>query len=830
MVKSWMGAPRLPRCRAGALAWLVVALAASSAFPLLAQPRADDARPAEAAPARVPPRVLSMPEITLPEGAEPLPEGAGVELLLTIGEDGAVRDASVTGPVRDDVDALVLEAARAMRFAPATENGQPIAARIRLRYAVTPAAPPPSSGAPTDGDAEREGADDDDEASPDDDDEASPDDGGEASPDDVPDEELASFGVRATVDRPEAGAASRITLTGAELSTVPGTFGEPLRVVATLPGVVRSPFGLGFFLVRGANLQNTGFFVDGFPVPILYHFGAGPAVISSRLVTRLRFYPGGYPTSLGRFSAGVVTLESGIPEGVDRFRVEAEVDLLRASLLAIVPFDRGNVSIAFRRSYYELLLPLIVPGLEVSYTDYQLRGEVRIDERLSVSLFLFGSDDLLDQSGAIGGGTTSEGSSTRVNYNFQRAIARLDLRLGPDSFIRLSGALGRNGTSFGSRSTDTTMAMDMESFDAGLRLDASIPVAPWLRTNFGIDAAGTAFGIHVTAPSATGLGEYPRPLFDPQLLQLDARVARSLPALYAEGILKLAPVEVSLGARVELLRWGTLTDVSADPRLVARVEVAPEVTLKAATGLFMQPPATFQTIAQGGNPALGPERSWQSSVGIEADLPLDIDLEVNGFYSQMSDIGRFSQRVVMGPDGEPRREFFRADQEGRAYGLEVLLRRPVEEGFYGWISYTLSRSERLSSRGEWRPFTYDQTHVLNLAASYAFDGWRFGATFQLATGRPMLSPSAITYDADANAYDATFVDRGERLPIYHQLNLRIDRDFDVNFMTGTVYLDVLNVYYGQNSEGVVYQYDYARGAPIPGLPILGTLGIRAIFQ
>ena len=642
---------------------------------------------------------------------------------------------------------------------------------------------------------------------------------------------MLTFGARATVDRPEAGAASRITLTGAELSTVPGTFGEPLRVVATLPGVVRSPFGLGFFLVRGANFQNTGFFVDGFPIPILYHFGAGPAVLSSRLVSRLRFYPGGYPATLGRYSAGVVALETGIPDDVRSFRFEAEVDLLRASALAVVPFERGSVAIAFRRSYYDLLVPLFVPGLQVAYTDYQIRGEYRIDDHLTVSLFAFGSDDLLDQSGALMGGATSDGSNTRVNYNFQRAIARIDWRLGPDSFIRLSGAIGRNGTSFGSRTAgQAQQQFDIESFELGLRLDASVPVQPWLRANFGIDAAANAFGIGITAPSPTGLGEYTRPVFDPILIQINARVARSTPAIYGEAVLDLAPVEISLGTRLELLRWGTLTDVAPDPRGVIRWRIVPELTVKAATGLFTQPPVAFQTIAQGGNPNLGPQRSWQTSAGVEADLPFDIDLEVNGFYSHMFDIARFSQQIVPGADGQPRREFFRADQEGRAYGLEVLLRRPVEEGFYGWISYTLSRSERLNPGGDWRPFGFDQTHVLNLAASYAFDGWRLGATFQLATGRPTLSPTAPVYDSDENGYDATFVDRGDRLPIYHQLNLRIDRDFDVDFATGTVYLDVLNVYYGQNSEGVVYQYDFARSVPIPGLPILGTLGVRAIFE
>ena len=825
-----------------------------------------DAGAPPAAPVMVPPRVIDAPSVTLPEDAEPLAEATSVELLLTISADGSVRDAALVASVREDVDALVLEAARAMRFEPATRDGTPVPARIRFRYAIATAVPqtpgpdddpdtgtdaPPANGTGTDTGS---GSGNDTDTGTDTGTGTGTDTGTESStgtdtstgtttstgtdtppvvvdPDAIPDDELAVFGARATVDRPEPGAASRITLTGAELSTVPGTFGEPLRVVATLPGVVRSPFGLGFFLVRGANFQNTGFFVDGFPIPILYHFGAGPAVISSRLVNRLRFYPGGYPTSLGRYSAGVVALETGIPDDVRSFRFEAEVDLLRASVLAVIPFERGNVSIAFRRSYYELIVPLFIQGLEVAYTDYQIRGEYRIDDHLSVSLFAFGSDDLLDQSGALMGGATSDGSNTRINYNFQRAIARIDWRLGPDSFIRLSGAIGRNGTSFGSRTAgQAQQQFDIESFELGLRLDASFPVQSWLRANFGIDAAANAFGVSITAPAPTGLGEYPRPVFDPFLLQINARVARSTPAIYGEAVLDFAPVEISLGTRLELLRWGTLTDVAPDPRGVVRWEIIPEVTVKAATGLFTQPPIAFQTISQGGNPNLGPQRSWQTSAGVEADLPLDIEVEVNGFYSHMFDIARFSQQIVMGPDGQPRREFFRADQQGRAYGLEVLIRRPVDQGFYGWISYTLSRSERINPNGDWRPFNFDQTHVLNLAASYAFDGWRFGATFQLATGRPTLSPTNPVYDSDENAYGASFVDTGDRLPIYHQLNVRIDRDFDLDWVTGTVYLDVLNVYYGQNSEGLIYQYDYARSTPIPGLPILGTLGIRAIFE
>jgi TonB family protein len=836
-----LGAPCYSRSVPARVARLALALTVAVGLSCVG-PRglAQDAPPAGSppaeppAPVRTPPALLEAPPVVLPEGAEPLPEGSSVELVLTLGADGLVTDAQLAAPVRPDVDPLVLEAARAMRFAPATRDGVAVPSRIRFRYAVSNA-PETDTGAEA---AEETGTGAEAEAETGAGAEAEAGTGAAAETAAAETTEAgdaggeAELGVEAVVDRPEAGAASRITLTGAELSTVPGTFGEPLRVVASLPGVVRSPFGLGFFLVRGANFQNTGFFVDGFPVPILYHFGAGPAVISSRLVERLRFYPGGYPVSLGRFSAGIVSVETG-PPAAESLHVEGEIDLLRASILGVLPFDggRGSIAIAYRRSYYELLLPYFVSGLEIAYQDWQVRAQYRFDDRVTMSLFLFGSDDLLDQSGALMGGTTSANSNTAIAYEFQRGIARIDFDLGGGGSLRLSGSVGRDRTFFGSRNAgQNAQQFDIGGWLLGLRLDGVFPVAPWLTVNAGFDLLGQSFDVNAVAPLPSGLGEYPRPLFDPQTVTIRSAVARGLPALYTEGVLRLDPVEISAGLRLELLRYGNLTELAPDPRAVARWTIVPEVVAKIATGLFTQAPAVFQTVSTGGNPGLGPQRAWQSSLGLEVDFPLGIEAEVTGFYSQMFDITRFTQSVDPGSGG--RRSFFRADQEGRAWGLELLVRRPVEEGFYGWLSYTLSRSERLDpTSGIWEPFAFDQTHVLNLAASYAFDGWRFGARFQLATGRPTFSVCGTIYDADGGDYDATFCDRGERLPTYHQLDVRIDRDFNIeNVVTGTVYLDVLNVYYAQNAEGVVYAYDYQSSVPLPGLPILGTLGLRMVVE
>ncbi|HJL20192.1 MAG TPA: TonB-dependent receptor [Sandaracinaceae bacterium LLY-WYZ-13_1] len=786
-----------------------------------------------AGPQLTPPELVEAPPVTLPEDAEPLPPDASVELVLTIAPDGTVSEVRVFTPLREDVDALVLEAAQQMRFEPATRDGEPIPARVRFRYRITPPAPPPEEAEDAEGEGPAEGEDVEGELPE-----------GPAADDlegiDLSqfDTEVSELGIAAEVEPPEPSAAERITLQAEELTTVPGTFGEPLRVVATLPGVVRSPFGLGFFLVRGAAFQNTGFFVDGFPVPLLYHLGAGPAVISSRFVERLNFYPGGYPARYGRFSAGVIALETA-PPPTDSIRGELSVDLFRASALVSVPFEdgRGAVAAAFRRSYYELLLPLVQEGIHLEYTDYQIRADYRPTSRLSLSLFVFGSDDVLDQTGSFGGGVASEGVQNRLGYDFQRVIAKIKIRLPENVRLTLAGMLGRDGNSF-TNARPGTAGLDfaLQNTYAAVRLDTEIPWSEALQTNLGFDINAIIFDVEANAFTPAGLGMYPQPVFSPSgSAAVDRSIPRALGAFYLEQIIRLETLEISAQGRFDYMRYGDVSEIIPDPRLVVRWQVVPELLIKAATGLFSQPPSAFQVVREAGNPGLPPQRAWQSSVGAEVMFPEQVEVRSTFFYSQMWDIARQTNRTVSTPDG-PQRQFFVADREGRAYGLELMIRRRIEEGFYGWLSYTLSRSERRTDNGRWAPFTYDQTHVLNLAASYEIDGWRFGARFQLATGRPRSSvipygPDVTSvFDADDGDRNARFRSIGERFATFHRLDLRIDREFEIGPIEGSVYLDVQNVYNAANNEGTLYDYRYAETANLPGLPILPTIGVRGAIQ
>ncbi|KAA0271820.1 MAG: hypothetical protein EDQ89_09555, partial [Acidobacteria bacterium] len=250
-----------------------------------------------------------------------------------------------------------------------------------------------------------------------------------------------------------------------------------------------------------------------FPIPILYHLGAGPAILHSRLVEQMHFYAGNYPLRYGRFGGGLVALETSAP-ALRSPMGELSVDAARASVFAAVPFEggRGVVAAAFRRSYFELILPFIQPGIDLSYTDYQALAQYRVDDRLSLSVFFFGADDRLDQSGQLGdGGFLSEGSRSAASFDLQRLIASLRITLPSGPRIRISGMLGRDASGFDTAQPGFGLLhFSLEAFFAGWRLETELPMSPELRARAGIDINTLNARILGTAPVPPGLGELPR--------------------------------------------------------------------------------------------------------------------------------------------------------------------------------------------------------------------------------------------------------------------------------------------------------------------------------
>ncbi len=861
----------------------VAVLALAFAAPRLV--RADD--PAGVV---VPPRPITLGEAVVPSGTQPI--DADVVLILTIDLDGSVSEAVIERGAGDPWDRLAVETARTFRFEPATLDGKPIPVRVPFTYAFRkPArrgrspearrdraamepAPgyvfsgvllekgtrAPQAGVPvlvrdprtdrtwevlTDADGnftafglpkgrlrldiftggfeplERDivvRTTSEDEASK------------AAEP-----YYLAPGGLSAyrTVVREERApkAATVIELTDDELTRVAGTLGDPTRVVASLPGVARTPFGLGYFVVRGAQLDNTGFFIDGHPAVFLYHLLGGPGVIHPQLVGRLSFYPGGYPAQYGRVASAAIAVETKDPPA-DRWHLDLEMDLFKAGVLFSVPFDDGDgiVSVALRRSYFELILPLINDDINVNYTDYQLRVSYKLSDRVKARFVALGAVDGVETVG-VSTGDGAGTSTTRLGLGFHRLNLAFDIQLAKDVTLLESAAfeydfIDNRRVAEG----DSPIDANTTAWFAQLLSIARWKPSPDYQLDAGLDLFYLKANADLSIPAAPPLGDPRAPVFDPVIVNADLNAPYLSVAPFVSAELGLAPgLKLLPGVRLNIDDYGGGWNVTVDPKLAVRFQVAEDWTLKAMAAVANQPPQVFQVAAPFGDPSIPTVRGTQASMGFEWTPTDDWFISVEGFYQHLDRIVRPSNRLAS-DDGDFGRVYWDPDVQGRAFGAEVLIRKEFGGWVYGWLSYTLSRAERNRPPDGWGLFELDQTHVLNLAWTFRLGNeWSLSTRFQLASGNPYYPILGGVYDADEDDFTPVYSARQSRLEPFHRLDLRLDKTFRYETWMLEVFLDIQNVYNAQNQEAPRYSYDFRIRTTGISLPILPSIGFRMVF-
>jgi hypothetical protein len=96
------------------------------------------------------------------------------------------------------------------------------------------------------------------------------------------------------------------------------------------------------------------------------------------------------------------------------------------------------------------------------------------------------------------------------------------------------------------------------------------------------------------------------------------------------------------------------------------------------------------------------------------------------------------------------------------------------------------------------------------------------------TGTPFTPNVGGLLDLDAGAYApiAASERNGDRMPAFHQLDLRIEKAWDFEAWKLAAYLEARNAYNHRSVEAVTYNYDYSERKNVEGLPILPVLGIR----
>src|SRR5262249_21265837 len=163
-----------------------------------------------------------------------------------------------------------------------------------------------------------------------------------------------------------------------------------------------------------------------------------------------------------------------------------------------------------------------------------------------------------------------------------------------------------------------------------------------------------------------------------------------------------------------------------DPRLSAQVKASKRLSFNIGVGIYHQAPDPRDLSTVFGNPKLALLTAHHYTAGTAIKLTGTLTLELVGFYKEFNDL--VSRNEAPTP---PLAQTLTQDGIGRAYGGQLLLRQDLFKGVFGWINYSISRSERKDHEDtDWRLFDYDQTHVLGVLVSWTIGkGVTAGARF-----------------------------------------------------------------------------------------------------
>jgi TonB family protein len=628
---------------------------------------------------------------------------------------------------------------------------------------------------------------------------------------------------------------TRRTVKTEEIEKIPGTFGDPLGVVKNLPSVARVPLGSGEIVVRGSSPEDTLINIDGVAIPYLYHFGGIRSAVPAGMLEYIDFYPGNYSAYFGRATGGLLDVKPKrlAPERLGGY---LDVSLLDASVYLEAPIgDHAAIAVGGRRSYVDAILRNVIPDdSSVSltsaprYYDYQLLATVRPARGHEIRLFGFGSDDrfeLLFENPADAPAASVTGIDT-YSY-FYRAILEHQWQIS-DSIsneIKLSAGTDAFYMTMGG---DRGIEQDLITLQA--RETFSWQVNELLKLRAGLDALVFFSSWDITFVSPPKEGQVGDGDLDGDLHHSRATDQwHPFPGIFVEAEWTVGNLLVVPGLRGDY--FGMSDDFTFDPRITLRYALSDQLTLKGGAGIYHQSPSGDEIDKGFGNPALDVFWSAQYSAGIEVRPWRHLSFDVTLFYKDLQQMVSPSDAFVE-RDGATVAEVYNNGGRGRVYGADILIRHEFANNFFGWVAYTISRAERLDSGAtRWRPFDYDQTHILTALGTYRLPrNWEIGVRWRLVTGSPDTPYHAGVFHSDKDEYLPTVGKvNSTRLPTFHQLDVRVDKRWIYDDWMLSVYFDIQNIYNQPNAEAYEYNYDYTARDTVTGLTFLPILGIRGEF-
>lgn len=637
------------------------------------------------------------------------------------------------------------------------------------------------------------------------------------------------------------------TISAPKLLRVPGAGGDPLRAIEALPGVVFSSGRRSEPAVRGSSPQDNKYLIDFLPVENIFHFD-GSSLLNDNVVEDFSLEAAAFDAQYTNATGAVIDTTSRAPYS-DQAQAVIDLSLLKASLLLETPItENQSAYLSVRQSLIQFYIENFLDDEDFKFTtvpeyyDYQGKYHIRLNATDSLTLqaigardkagILFEDDsDEVKKDPALAGGLSFSSDFHTQGATWERYLDSGGLHLSSLSHkvSDISFLVGQAGD------------LKATSNEYSLFSKMSLPLSISHNLRFGLEYVENhiSFDGDLDTPPCTEL-------------QPDCRLEDSQERVISSDKLVIYSTDLFVADDWDITDRLTLTpgmlfshdDYSdqffAQPKLKSRWQFVDNWWFNAAFGQYHKFTDNFGQVAEGfGNPDLKQSTADHYLLGIENQLSDTLVWKIDTYYKTFDDlsVARLSKNhdlyVGLTPEEYAAIPRYDNNADGDAYGLEVFVNKSFSEGWYGWVSLAYAETRRKNTlTGESFKYNYDQPWIVNLVSSHELnENWTLGVKWRYQSGQ-LITPveSAIQDPVNPELYHPVYGElNSERLPAYHKMDIRLDRDFHYSSWNMDLYIEVLNVYNRANVTDYEYEPDYKAKEDVTDLPLLVSVGIKATF-
>lgn len=627
------------------------------------------------------------------------------------------------------------------------------------------------------------------------------------------------------------------TLNFEDIRRAPGVQEDVLRATALLPGVNVTAAGRNDLIVRGGAPFENLFVVDNLEIPNINHFGSqgstgGPlSIINLDFVRSVDFSAGGFGAVYGDkvSSKTDITLRNGNEE---QFGGKINLSATQFGLNFEGPVsDKGSYWFSARRSYLDLLFSLAGFSFIPEYWDFQGKFNYRLDQNNEITVLgIWVLDDVKLNNDELD--DRFDNSRVAVPSQRQYSTGVTWKHLFGTGFSRVT--VGRSYTKFTTFQNDSNLVEIFRNnseegegivraeVDFQLNNKSSLVIGNQLKY-------GIVMDYDILIPGDIRVDNFG----NEQPLQVDTSFNTIKNATYVSLSSAIGQHRFTVGGRMDYYDF-TSDNIFLSPRLSYTYTLNENSSFIMSAGRYYQAPSYIWLVGDDDN-ELQPIKADQVVLGYSHTPLQDVKVQLEVFYKFYSNYPArvYRPQAVLAPSGfddisadipfglEP----LSSVGEGWSRGFELFIQKKLSDiPLYGLFSFTLSESRFTSIEGKERFGSYDSRIISNLSVGYRFNPkWELSTKFRIATGVP-TTPFLPTGQLDFSRYN-----EGERLPLFHGLDVRVDRRWQWNKLTLITYIDIQNIYGRKNISGVRWNPRTQSPEFNEALGVLPTIGVSAEF-